>query len=111
MSIKTERLGNILLEEIGKIIHYEIDDNDAKLVTITSVNITSDLSFAKVYFTTLGNKKETIKMLNNASRYIKVLLSKRVIIRKMPELTFVYDDSVEYGQKIENIIERINENE
>lgn len=111
MSIRTERLGNIFLEEIGKIINEEVKDVEVNFVTITSVNITSDLSYAKVYFTTLGDKETTLKALNKASKFIRGKLSGRVIIRKMPELIFVYDDSIEYGKKIEDIIERINDNE
>ena len=111
MSVKLERLGNIMLEEISKVIHEEIRDEDIQFVTITFVKISSDLSYAKVYFTTLKDdkKEEIVKALNGASKFIRGKLFDRVIIRKMPELTFVYDDSIGYGQKIEGIIKEINE--
>ena len=109
MSIKLERLGNVFTEEISKIIQTELRDESIGFVTITYTKISSDLSYAKVYFTTLDieKKKETEAKLNNASKFIRSNLFDRVEIRKMPELTFVYDESVEYGNKIEHIIEKI----
>ena len=109
MSIKLERLGNVFTEEISKIIQTELRDETIGFVTITYTKISSDLSYAKVYFTVLDieKKKEVELKLNNASKFIRSNLFDRVEIRKMPELTFVYDESVEYGNKIEHIIEKI----
>ena len=109
MSVKLDRLNNMFVEEISKIIHTEIKDRDVGFVTITDARITNDLSFAKVYFTTLDNdRNKVLKSLNKASGFIRSLLCDRVNIRKMPEIQFVYDESIEYGKKIEDIIERIN---
>ena len=113
MSVKIDRLEHKFAIEISTIIEEEIKDERIDFVTITAVSITNDLSFAKVYVTVLDDskKEETIKVLNNASKFIEMELSKRVEIRKMPELKFVYDESIEYSNNIENIIERINKNE
>jgi len=110
MSIKIERLQNTFLEEISKVIREEIKDSRINFVTITYVRISSDLSYAKVYFTCLNDNErdEIVKVLNNASKFIERKLCNLVEIRKMPELSFVYDDSIEYGNKIEDIIEKIN---
>ena len=109
MSVKIDRLNNIFVEEISKILHQEIKDRDINFVTVTEARITNDLSFAKVYITTLDNDRDKVlKALNKASSYIRTLLCDRVNIRKMPEIHFVYDESIEYGKKIEDIIERIN---
>ncbi len=109
MSIKIDRLNNMFVEEISKIIHEEIKDNDVGFVTITDARVTNDLSFAKVYVTSLSSDKDkSIKALNKASGFIRSLLCDRINIRKMPEIHFVYDESIEYGKKIEDIIERIN---
>ena len=109
MSIKLERLGSAFVEEISKILKEEVKDPDINFVTITSCNISSDLSYAKVYFTCLNDEKkdEMLKTLNKASGFIRKELCNRVDIRKMPELNFVYDDSIEYGNKIEHILEQI----
>ena len=110
MSIKIERLNNLFVEEISKIINKEIKDEDLKFVAITDCKITNDLSFGKVYFTSLNDEKRDsiISSLNKASGFIRSNLCKNVNIRKMPELSFVYDESIEYGNKIDNIIDSIN---
>jgi len=113
MSIKLERLGASFVEEISCIIQEEIKDPDIKFVTITSCNISSDLSYAKVYFTCLNDEKRDIilKDLNRASGFIRKELCDRIEIRKMPEISFVYDESIEYGNKIEQILEEIKKDD
>lgn len=109
MSIKMERLNNTFVEKISEILHNDIKDKDVKFVTITEVKITNDLSFAKVYFTSNEeNRRQVTEALNKASGFIRSRLCEKVQLRKMPEIHFVYDESVEYGQRIDDIIERIN---
>lgn len=111
MSIKTERLAHVLEKEISSILLLEIKDKDIKFVTITHVDLSSDLSYAKVYCTVLNDemKDKTIKDLNNAKGFIRNELIKRKLeMRKIPELLFIYDESIEYGNKIEKIIEEIH---
>ena len=110
MNIKIERLESTFVKEISYILMEEIKDEYIKFVTITDCEITNDLSFAKVYFTVLDSskKEQTIKALNHAKSFIRGELSKRVDIRHTPELTFIFDESIEYGKRIENIIEEIN---
>lgn len=111
MSIKIERINNNMIKEISYILATEIKDNDIKFVTITDVRVTNDLSFAKVYFTVLdeNRKNETLKALNNASKFIRRELADRIDIRHIPELSFVFDESISYGKKIETIIEKIHD--
>ncbi len=112
MSVKIDRLNNSFVENISEIIHDDIKDKDVKMVTITDARVTNDLSFAKVYFTTLDtDRKKVLDALNKASGFIRSRLCDKIQIRKMPEITFVYDESIEYGKKIEDIIERINNHE
>ncbi len=110
-NVKIERLNHAFQEEISMILMTEIKDEDIKFVTITGVETTSDLSFAKVYFTVLDDTKKqtTLEALNGAASFIRGELSKRVEIRHTPELKFIYDTSIEYGEHIEKIIEKINE--
>ena len=85
---------------------YDVDYQDKD---VKKVRITNDLSYAKVYFTTLeDDKKKVENALNKASGFIRSCLCEKVQIRKMPEIHFVYDESIEYGKKIDDIIERIN---
>lgn len=111
MSVKIEKLESTFVREISYILMQEVKDEDIRFVTITDCDITNDLSFAKVYFTVLdeAKKESTIKALNRAKAFIRGELSKRVEVRHTPELTFVFDESIEYGNHIEDIIEKINE--
>lgn len=113
MNIKIERLNHLFMEEISKILMTEIKDEDIKFVTVTGVEITNDLSFAKVYITVLNpeKKESTLDALRGASHFIRGKLSERVEIRHTPELKFLYDDSIAYGSHIEEIIEKMNKNE
>lgn len=113
MSVKIERLNDQFQKEISMILQTEIKDQDIHFVTITGCEITNDLSFCKVYFTVLDDSKKdtTLKALKGASSFIRGELSRRIEIRHTPELKFVYDESIEYGNKIEKIIEKINEEE
>ena len=114
MSIKTERLGNMLHREISNILMTEVKDEDLKFITITKVDLSSDLSYLKVYYTCLDESKKEKVMhdLKSAKGYIRSVLMKRKIeMRTIPELNFVYDDSIEYGNNIEYIIKKIHEKE
>lgn len=110
-NVKIERLNHAFQEEISMILMTEIKDEDIKFVTITGVETTSDLGLAKVYFTVLDDtkKEQTLEALKGAASFIRGELSKRVEIRHTPELKFIYDTSIEYGNHIEKIIEQINE--
>ncbi len=110
MNLKGERVASAIVQELGNILLTEVNDEDLKNVTITYATVTNDLSFAKVYFTTLDDEKrdKVIKDMNNASSYFRTELAKRIDIRHMPEIRFIYDESIEYGSKIEKIIEEIN---
>jgi len=110
MSIKIERINSNMIKEISYLLQTEVKNPNIKFVTITDVKVTNDLSYAKVYFTVLNEeyKKETLKALNQASGFIRKKLCDRIEIRHMPELEFVFDESIEYGQNIEKIIEDLN---
>ncbi len=111
-NVKIERLNHVFMQEISNILMTEIKDEDIKFVTVTGVDITSDLSYAKVYVTVFDEdkRKTTLEALNGASHFIRGKLSERVEIRHTPELKFIYDESIEYGNHIEEIIDKINKN-
>ena len=113
MSIKIERINHSMMREISYILEREVKDKNIKFVTITDVKVTNDLSFAKVYFTVLNDeyKKETLKALNQASGFIRTKLCDRIDIRHIPELQFIYDESIAYGKLIEDKITEIHKND
>lgn len=108
-NIRIKRLNHTFMEEISMILMEEVRDEDLKFVTITGCDITNDLSYAKVYFTVLDKEKKdkVLNDINNAAPFIRGKLSERVEIRHTPELKFIYDDSIEYGERIERIIDNL----
>ncbi len=110
-SIKLKKIGSQIAREISEIILEDAKDSLLKTISITNVDVAGDLSIAKVYFTSLSAlEKETIeKEVNEAAGFFRKELAERIDIRHTPELRFIYDDSIEYGQKIEDIIKKIHE--
>lgn len=109
MSIKIDRIASSMVKEISYLLQTEVKDHNIKFVTITDVKVTNDLSFAKVYYTVLDETKikETKKALDSAKGFIRRKLCDRIDIRHMPELEFIYDESIAYGKNIENIIDNL----
>lgn len=106
--IKLKRIESQILREVSEIIMNDARDNHIKNITITGCSVTNDLSFAKIYFTTQGDKNLMLKDLEEASGYIRGELSERIEIRHTPKIKFVYDESIEYGNRIESIISEIH---
>lgn len=109
-TVKLERYNNAFMEELNIIFGTEVKNPILKNVVITSVAITNDLSYAKVYFTCFNEDRNLVlKELKESSSYFRGELSKRVDIRHTPILTFEYDTSLEYAKKIEEKLKEINE--
>ena len=112
-NIKLERIASQIVRELSSIFYEEVHNEILKNVTIIDARVTNDLSLAKVYYTFLGDyDKVTIAAeLKNASSFLRTELAKRMDLRTTPELRFVYDESTEDGEHIDEIIEEIhNEN-
>lgn len=109
MSVKLERINSNLQKEISYIIANEVKNPNVKFITITACDTTSDLSYSKIYFTTLNDKIEALKGLKSAKGFIRKALADRIELRHIPELEFIYDESIEYGKRIEEKIKEINE--
>ena len=111
MSIKIDRIASNMSKEVSIIIENEVKDPDVKFVTITGCTVTNDLSYAKIYFTCALDidKKSIEKELEEASSYVRHELSSRIEIRHTPKLVFKFDESIEYGNHIESIINEIHE--
>jgi len=105
------RIDEQLKEEISKIIDQEIHDpNFTGLVSVSKVKTTPDLRYARVFVTMIGCKsqKENLAILKKSSGYIRTLIAKRVNLRLTPELVFEFDESIEYGAKIDKILKDMN---
>lgn len=109
MSVKIDRIGSQLQKDISYILANEVKNPHVKYVTITAVEVTNDLSYAKVYYTTMSDINETQKGLDSAKGFIRKTLADTIEIRHIPELEFIYDESIEYAQKIEEKIKELND--
>lgn len=111
MTLKAEKIAGIIQKEISEIIQFSLKDPKIGFITITDVTVTNDLSIAKIYVSFLGQKlreEAGMKALDRSRGYLRSELAKRMTIRKVPELIFKLDDSLERGNKIERIISEIN---
>jgi ribosome-binding factor A len=109
--MRKDRIASLISREISKIIEREIKDPRLGLVTITTVDVTSDLKTATVYFSSLNNKQEGLETLNRAKGYIKTNLAHRVRMKYMPDIQFRIDNSYEYGEKIDALLDNISQDD
>ena len=109
-SHKIARIASDISRNISEIIANDSRDTLLKTITITGCNVANDLSSAKVYFTSLSDlsKEEIEKEMAEAAPFVRSELSQRIDVRHTPALRFVYDESIEYGNRIEKIIESIH---
>lgn len=110
-SHKIDRIASDIQKYIGDIIITEARDEILKSITITGCKVTNDLSYCKVYFTSLleMDKEDLERELNEAAPFIRGRLSEKIDIRHTPTLQFMYDESIAYGEKIENIIKNLGD--
>lgn len=109
---RTDRLNSNLKEVISEVIRTQVKNPHVnELLTVTRVDITKDLHYAKVYISVIGSeteKQQTLGALNSAAGFIAVNSSKKVVMRYFPTLTFILDDSVEKHMRIDNILDKIS---
>ena len=112
MSLNVERLAKTLSRELSILLAREARDANLSAVTITEVRVTNDLSYANVFYTVPDYLKDKIKpSLEKAKGFLRSELARRVKARKMPELVFKYDEALEYGNHINEIINKLNKND
>lgn len=108
--MRIEKLNQAFKREISLIVQEELKDPRLGFITINQVEITRDLSYAKIYFSVLGNEheiKHAQEGLVSSAGYIRRLLSERIEIRYIPQLIFQLDRSTEYSVRILEEIERL----
>ncbi len=111
MSLRANRVGEQMKKELTDIIGRKLKDPRIGFVTVTDVRVTGDLQQATVYVSVLGNeeqKEKTLIGLSKATGFIRSEIGKRIRLRITPEITFEWDESLEYGQRIETLIHQIH---
>ncbi|MEJ2059629.1 MAG: 30S ribosome-binding factor RbfA [Gammaproteobacteria bacterium] len=107
---RTLRIGEQIHRDLAQLLREEVKDPRVGMVTITEVEVSRDLSHAKVFFTLLGNGdvKETGKALNHAAGFLRRLLGRQLHLRVIPELRFIYDDTGEKGARIDALLAKLH---
>ena len=105
---RSERVAGQLRRDLARLIQQEIRDPEVGFVSLSDVEVTRDLSHAKVFITVFEPEKakESLKALRRASTFLRLRLSQELRMRHVPELHFVHDDSVEKGSRIDELISR-----
>lgn len=128
MSARAQRVADQIQREIAVLIQTEVNDPRIGMVSVTAVEVSRDLSYAKIYVTVLNSLSdggavnsstlsapgqldkleidENLKALNNATGFLRSLLAKRLILRSVPKLRFYYDGSVERGRHLSELIDQ-----
>ncbi len=107
---RTERLADLIREEVSRLLIKEIKDPRIGMITVTGVEVSRDIRTAKVFYTVGADgtaRKEAQKGLESAAGFIRSSLAAGLTIRRVPELTFIYDKSSDYGEKIDRILEEL----
>lgn len=111
---RADRVADLIKQEIAEILRREAHDPRIANITVTDVKLTDDLRSARVYVVELGQDRmsdEVGQGLSKAKGFLKRELGKRLQLRYVPELSFFYDPSFEYGSKIEKLLQEIRKDE
>ncbi|WHY88097.1 30S ribosome-binding factor RbfA [Neobacillus novalis] len=111
MSHRANRVGEQMKKELGDIISRKIKDPRIGFVTVTDVEVTGDLQQAKVYISVLGDEEQrenTLKGLAKAKGFIRTEIGQRIRLRKTPEIIFEWDESIDYGNRIETLLHELH---
>ncbi len=113
---RSDRVAELLQQEIADILLRKVRDPRTSTVTVTGVEVTPDLQHAKVYYSMRGasteeEKQNVAKGLSKAAGFIRLELGKRLHMKHLPQLHFHYDESFEYGDKIERLLKDLHKDE
>ena len=104
---RQRQVSELILEELSQVLENEVGDPRLAMVTITRVETTSDLRHSRVYFSTLGERKEreeALVALGGARGFLRSRLARGVSLQYVPEISFHLDDSLLYGQHIQELL-------
>ncbi|CAM3358911.1 30S ribosome-binding factor RbfA [Marinicrinis lubricantis] len=110
--IRVGRVGEQIKKELSVLIQTEIKDPRVGFITVTGVDVTNDLSLARVYLSIMGDdeqKANTLKALEKAKGFLRSEVGKRIRLRHVPEIEFRFDTSIEYGSRIEKLLHQIQD--
>ena len=107
---RTQRVGGQIQRELAQIIQQELRDPRLGLVTISAVEVSKDMTHAKVFVTLMNPEQdvaETLKVLKKASGFLRRAMGKRIVLRVLPELHFAYDSSLDEGARVDALLKTV----
>ncbi len=110
-SNRMHKIDEEIKKEVSQIISQDLKDpNITGLISVTKVKTTPDLRYARVFVSMINakSKQKNLSTLKKSSGYIRSLIAKRINLRITPELVFEFDESIEYGTRIDQILKEIN---
>lgn len=111
---RPDRVGEELRVELSTLLTREVHDPGIGFITLTRVQVSPDLQQARVYYTTLGDekaRKDTARALRRAAPFLRRRIGSAVRLKRVPELEFVFDRSIEQQDRIEQIIQELHEHD
>ena len=108
---RSERVGGLIQKSLSDILRKDIKDPRLDMVMISGVTVSQDLRHAQIYFTTWGgpeNRDAALEGFKKAHGFVKRALARKLGLRYMPELKFFYDESFDYGSKIDKVLTSIS---
>ena len=115
MRIRPEKVAHLMRREVADILERKLRDPGlVSTVTVTDVQVTHDLSFAKIFVTVLGDEKaraQAMEALKRATGFVRHELGDRLELREVPELRFEYDVSLDRGHRVEDLLRKIEKGE
>ena len=104
---RPQRLGDLIQRELSELIRLELRDPRVGMITLTSVDVSPDMSHAKVFFTMLEKDKlaDTLQGLARSAGFLRSQLAKRIKMYTTPELRFEYDESIERADRLSRLID------
>lgn len=104
---RTDRIAEQIQRELAELLRLEVRDPRVRLVTLTGVEVARDYSHAKIFYTTMEGKNDKVQQgMEHAAGFLRSRLSHVMKLRIMPQLHFVYDESVERGAHLSQLIEQ-----
>jgi ribosome-binding factor A len=108
---RASRVGDQIRAELASLLTREVHDPGIGFLTITHVKVSPDLQQARVYYTTIGDAKareESARALGRATPFLRRQVGHRLNLKRVPELTFFFDEAIEKGDRIEQILQELN---
>lgn len=107
---RASRVGDQIQAELASLLTRDVHDPGIGFVTITRVKLSPDLQQARVYYTSIGDdkaKRESARALDRATPFLRRQVGQRLRLKRVPVLTFFYDESIEQGDRIERILQEL----